>query len=120
MIFEMRFQILVLAAALATSVLAGYTVSETPTSPPAARPDDFAAINGVGDGAVAIFTEFGNEMAREDRTLADSTMLTSSCAQPGNPAGSSGGQLEGLVHRISQSGALAEALIKTDTGCEQP
>ena len=115
----MRFQILVLAAALATSVLAGYTVSEAPASPPA-RPDSFAAINGVGEGPVAIFTEFGNEMAREDRTLADSTMLTSSCAQPGNPAGSSGGQLEGLVHRISQSGALAEALIKTDTGCEQP
>ena len=115
----MRFQILVLAAALATSVLAGYTVSETPASSPA-RPDSFAAINGVGEGPVAIFTEFGNEMAREDRTLADSTMLTSSCAQPGNPAGSSGGQLEGLVHRISQSGALAEGRIKTDTGCEQP
>ena len=119
----MRFQILVLAAALATSVLAGYTVSESPASSPA-RPDSFAAINGVGEGPVAIFTEFGNEMAWEGRTLADSTMparaRAPSCAQPGNPAGGSGGQLEGLVHRISQSGALAEARIKTDTGCEQP
>ena len=115
----LRIQILVLAVALATSVLAGYTVSESPASLPA-RPDSFAAINGVGEGPVAIFTEFGNEMAWEGRTLADSRMLASSCAEPGNPAGGSGGQLEGLVHRISQSGALAEALIKTDTGCEQP
>jgi hypothetical protein len=113
----MRFQILVLAAALATSVLVGYTVSETPASSPA-RPDSFAANNGVGEGAVAIFTEFGNEMAWEDRALADSRMLASSCAEPSNPAGGSGGQLEGLVHRISQSGALAEGRIKTDTGCE--
>jgi hypothetical protein len=32
MIFEMRFQILALAASLAVSTLAGYAVSETPTA----------------------------------------------------------------------------------------
>jgi hypothetical protein len=51
MIFEMRFQILVLAAT--ASVLASYAVAENPAAP-LARSDNFAATNGVSEGAVAI------------------------------------------------------------------
>jgi hypothetical protein len=123
MIFEMRSQILMLAAALMASVLAGYMVAEAPASSPP-RPDNFTATNGVSEGAVAIFTEFGNEMAWEGRTLADKALtdsgtLAGNCIQPKDAAGS-GGLLEGLIHRVSQSVALAEEPIKPDTGCTPP
>ena len=116
MIFEMQFQILVLAAT--ASVLASYAVAENPAAP-LARSGNFAATNGVSEGAVAIFTEFGNEMAWEGRRLADSETLASTCAQRGDSA-RSGGQLERLIHRVSQSGAPAEGRINADAVCEAP
>jgi hypothetical protein len=96
MIFEMRFQILALAASLAVSTLAGYAVSETPTASPA-NPERFAAVSDARQWSATIFTEFGNEKAWEDQAPADH------CGPPSEQLHHGNGLLEGLSHRISQS-----------------
>jgi hypothetical protein len=96
MIFEMRFQILALAASLAASTLAGYAVSETQTSSPA-NLEKFAAIRDASQWPATIFTDFGNEMAWEGKAPADN------CAPPSEQVHRGNGLLEGLSHRISQS-----------------
>jgi hypothetical protein len=96
MIFEMRFQILALAASLAVSTLAGYAVSETPTASPA-NPERFAAVTDTRQWSATIFTEFGNEKAWEDQAAADH------CGPPSEQLHHGNGLLEGLSHRISQS-----------------
>jgi hypothetical protein len=54
----MRFQILVPVAALATSLLTGYAISET-ASHTLAGPEHFAAIADADQRSAAIFTELG-------------------------------------------------------------
>jgi hypothetical protein len=54
----MRFQVLVSVAALTTSLLTGYAVSET-ASQTLASPESFAAIGDVEKRSAAVFTELG-------------------------------------------------------------
>ena len=96
MIFEMRFQILALAASLTASALAGYALAVPPTAPPAS-PERFAAVTDAGQWSATIFTEFGNEKAWEDQAPADH------CGPPSEQLHHGNGVLEGLSHRISQS-----------------
>lgn len=93
MIFEMRFQILALAASLAVSALAGYVLAAPPTVSPAS-PDRFAAMSDISQWST-IFTEFGNETAWEDRETADR------CVPPGSAARTGGGLLDRMIHRVS-------------------
>ncbi len=55
---EVRFQVVVSIAALATSLFAGYAASETATHA-LASPESFAAISDVDRRSAAIFTELG-------------------------------------------------------------
>ena len=96
MIFEMRFQILALAASLTASTLAGYALAVPPTAPPAS-PERFAAVTDAGQWSATTFTEFGNEKAWEDQASADH------CGPPSEQLHHGNGLLEGLSHRISQS-----------------
>jgi hypothetical protein len=96
MIFEMRFQILALAASLAASTLAGYALAVHPTASPASA-ERFAAVTDAGQWSATIFTEFGNEKAWEDQAPADH------CGPPSEELHHGIGLLEGLSHRISQS-----------------
>jgi hypothetical protein len=70
MIFQMRFQIGLLAGALAASMLAGYTVAESPISTPAGA-DLLASASELSEPPAAIFTDFGNETRWRDRTWRD-------------------------------------------------
>jgi hypothetical protein len=96
MIPEMRFQILALAASLAVSALAGFALAVPPAETPA-RSDRFAAVSDASLGSATIFTEFGNEMAWEDRETIDR------CAPPpADTARRGNGLLDRLVHRVSE------------------
>jgi hypothetical protein len=113
MILEMRFQILALAASLAVSALAGYVLAIPPTETPA-RSDRFAAVSGASLGSATIFTEFGNEMAWEDRETIDR------CAPPRADAARRGnGLLDRLVHRVSEDrrDRQPEAAAKSAAAC---
>ena len=93
MIFEMRFQILALAASLAVSTLAGYVLALPPAASPV-KPDRFAAIGDVSQWSATIFTEFGNEMAWEE--------TAERCVAPPQEAARGNGLLDRLVHRVSE------------------
>jgi hypothetical protein len=98
MIFEMRFQILALAASLAVSTLAGYVLAIPPSATPA-KPDRFAAIGDVSQWPATIFTEFGNEMAWE---IAWEETAERCVAPPREVAHGGNGLLDRLVHRVSE------------------
>jgi hypothetical protein len=55
---ELRFQLMFAVVVVATSMLAGYAVSET-TPSSLASPDSFASISDTNARSVAIFTELG-------------------------------------------------------------
>ena len=94
MMFEMRFQILALAATLAVSTLAGYAVAIPPTETPASS-YRFAAASDAGLRSATIFTEFGNEMAWEE--------TANRCVPPPENAAPHGnGLFDRLVHRASE------------------
>ncbi len=110
MIFEMRFQILALAASLAVSTLAGYAVSDTPTASPA-NPERFAAVTDAGQWSATIFTEFGNEKAWEDQAPAEN------CGPPGEELHHGIGLLQGLSHRVSQNNLKGLNAAPGKTSC---
>jgi hypothetical protein len=118
MIFDMRFQILALAASLTASTLAGYAVAVPPVAP-LANPDRFAAIGDAGRWSATIFTEFGNEMAWEEKAWQDKA-AAGQCASLRDHARSGGGLLEGLVHRVSQGGPADRAGASGTTACKAP
>jgi hypothetical protein len=113
MIFEMRFQILALAASLAVSTLAGYAVSETPTAS-LASPDRFAAASDSSQWAATIFTEFGNEMAWQDEARINRCAASTEAAHHGN------GLLEALIHQVSQDSPNRGAGAPGKTACSAP
>lgn len=117
MIFDMRFQILALAASLTASTLAGYVLAVPPAAP-LANPDRFAAIGDAGRWSATIFTEFGNEMAWEDKAWQDKA--PAHCASLRDHARSGGGLLEGLVHRVSQGRPAGRAGAAGTTACKAP
>jgi hypothetical protein len=127
MIFDMRFQILALAASLTASTLAGYAVAVPPAAP-LANPDRFAAIGDAGRWSATIFTEFGNEMAWEEKAWQDKAWQDKAwqdkapgqCASLRDNARSGGGLLEGLVHRVSQGGPAGRAGTAGTTACKAP
>jgi len=127
MIFDMRFQILALAASLTASTLAGYAVAVPPAAP-LANPDRFAAIGDAGRWSATIFTEFGNEMAWEEKAWQDKAWQDKAwqdkapgqCASLRDNARSGGGLLEGLVHRVSQGGPADRAGASGTTACKAP
>jgi hypothetical protein len=116
MIFDMRFQILALAASLTASTLAGYAIAVPPTAP-LVNPDRFAAISDASRWSATIFTEFGNEMALEEKAWQDKTPA-GHCASLRDNARHGSGLLEGLVHRVSQGGAEGRAGVPGTTGCK--
>jgi hypothetical protein len=113
MIFEMRFQILALAASLTASTLAGYALAVPPTASPAS-PERFAAVTDAGQWSATIFTEFGNEKAWEDQAPADN------CGPPSQELHHGIGLLEGLSHRISQSNLEGLNGAPGKTSCRAP
>ena len=122
MIFDMRFQILALAASLTASTLAGYAVAVPPAAP-LANPDRFAAIGDARRWSATIFTEFGNEMAWEEKAWQDKAWQDKTpgqCASLRDNARSGGGLLEGLVHRVSQGGPADRAGASGTTACKAP
>jgi hypothetical protein len=132
MIFDMRFQILALAASLTASTLAGYAVAVPPAAP-LANPDRFAAIGDAGRWSATIFTEFGNEMAWEEKAWQDKAWQDKAwqdkawqdkapgqCASLRDNARSGGGLLEGLVHRVNQGGAEGRTAASGTTACTAP
>jgi hypothetical protein len=110
MIFEMRFQIWVLAISLAASTLAGYAVAVPETSS-WARPDRFAAIGDGSQWSATIFTEFGNEMVWADKASAEP------CVPLAHDANAHG-LLERLTYRVSQKSQDRSA--GAPTACQVP
>ena len=95
--FEMRFQMLALAASLAASAIAGYALAVPPAETPT-RPERLAAASDPSRSSAAIFTEFGNEMAWE-MTWEDGE--AERCAPPPATAPRHGaGLIDRLVHRV--------------------
>jgi hypothetical protein len=84
----MRFQILVSVAALATSLLTGYAISET-SSRTLAAPERFAAIGDTDQRSAAIFTELGK-------------VLTDPRCMNCHPAGDRPHQGQGDARRLHQ------------------
>jgi hypothetical protein len=111
MIFQMRFQIWLLAGALAASMLAGYAVSENPIPSPAGA-GSFALAGEFDDRPTALFTDFGNEMTWHDRAWESSTRA-GACARFRDAA--HGGDRGGadLIHRVGGDNAPG----KPDAGC---
>ena len=108
MIFEMRFQILALAASLTTSMLAGYLFAVPPIENPASS-DRFAVASDSSQGSPTIFTDFGNELAWEetpDRCV----------SAPRDAARAGNGLLGSLIHRVSEDGR-PEAAGSPGTAC---
>jgi hypothetical protein len=108
MIFEMRFQIWVLAISLAASTLAGYALAVPETSSPAGS-DRFAAIGDVSQWS--IFTEFGNEMAWADRVSAEPCI-------PLKRDANADGLFKRLTYRVSQTSQDRSAA--TPAACQVP
>jgi hypothetical protein len=128
MIFEMRFQILALAASLTASTLAGYALAVPPTASPA-NMDRFAAISDASRWSATIFTEFGNEMAWEDKAWEDKAWEdrirkdntpADNCAPLRGNARNGNRLLEGLVRRISQGGSKGWTGAPGKAACRAP
>jgi|SRR6185437_825268 len=122
MIFDMRFQILALAASLTASTLAGYAVA-VPPAPPLAIPDGFAAISDASRWSATIFTEFGNEMAWEEKAREEKAWQDKApdhCASLRDHARNGGRLLGGLVHRVNQGGAEGRTAASGTTACKAP
>jgi hypothetical protein len=113
MIFQIRFQIWLLAGALAASMLAGYAVSENPIASPA---DHFTLASEFGERPAAIFTDFGNETTWRDHAWENRTRAEA-CAEFRDAANGGDRQSADLVHRIGggspagSAGALAKACL---------
>jgi hypothetical protein len=110
MIFEMRFQIWVLAISLAVSTLAGYAVAVPETSS-WARTDRSASIGDGSQWSATIFTEFGNEMAWADKASAEPCVRLKSDAN-------GDGLLKRLTYRVSQTSQDRSAA--TPMACQVP
>ena len=105
MMFEMRFQILALAASLAASAFAGYVLAVPPAETPASS-DRFATTGDSGQRST-IFTEFGNESAWEPTR----EMAREDCAALGDHGRNGNGLLERLVRRISDGSPSAGTAV---------